>query len=62
MIKSQDLCDYEPHCYTDEGQCDLLSDLDTISIMEPELQLHDLEDLDSRFKNLAALSRPDLIS
>ncbi|XP_043080824.1 cadherin-like protein 26 isoform X2 [Puntigrus tetrazona] len=52
---------YEPHCYTDEGQPMARDELDAISISEDDFHPDMLKNLDSRFCQLATISRPDLM-
>ncbi|XP_016098104.1 cadherin-like protein 26 isoform X2 [Sinocyclocheilus grahami] len=51
---------YKPHCYTDEGQPAASDELDEISIAEDDFH-PEMLNLDSRFSQLAAISRPDLM-
>uniref|UniRef100_A0A9J8AQ29 Cadherin 26, tandem duplicate 2 n=1 Tax=Cyprinus carpio carpio TaxID=630221 RepID=A0A9J8AQ29_CYPCA len=52
---------YKPHCYADEGQPMDNDELDAISIPEDDFQPEMLRNLDSRFSQLATISRPDLM-
>ncbi|XP_060793185.1 cadherin-like protein 26 isoform X1 [Neoarius graeffei] len=56
----EDLCDYEPHCYANEGESETDDDLDTSSILEIDFDPDILTNLDFRFKDLATVCRPDL--
>ncbi|XP_016331303.1 cadherin-like protein 26 [Sinocyclocheilus anshuiensis] len=52
---------YKSHCYADEGQPMDNDELDAISIQEDGFQPEMLRNLDSRFSQLATISRPDLM-
>ncbi|XP_058619518.1 cadherin-like protein 26 isoform X3 [Onychostoma macrolepis] len=52
---------YEPRCYADEGQPTANDELDAISIPEDDFHPEMLKNLDSRFSQLATISRPDLM-
>lgn len=53
-----DLLDYQPHLYGDEGDADNLSDLDNISIPGDESYEKTIEDLGPRFTKLASICKP----
>ncbi|XP_073679769.1 cadherin-like protein 26 [Garra rufa] len=57
----EDLGIYKPHCYADEGQPKASDELDAISIAEENFHPDMLKNLDSRFSQLATISRPDLM-
>ncbi|XP_052450209.1 cadherin-like protein 26 isoform X1 [Carassius gibelio] len=52
---------YKPHCYADEGQPAASDELDAISIPEDHFHPEMLKNLDSKFSQLAKISRPDLM-
>ncbi|KAB5546045.1 hypothetical protein PHYPO_G00067580 [Pangasianodon hypophthalmus] len=58
----EELGDYEPHCYADEGEPETGQKLDTISIPEIDFYPDILTNLDFQFNKLAAVCRPDLMS
>ncbi|KAF4077893.1 hypothetical protein AMELA_G00193240 [Ameiurus melas] len=60
----QELSDYEPYCYAYEEEPDENLDLNLDPLTIPETDLHPdiLTNLDSRFSNLAAVCRPDLMA
>lgn len=64
QAQEQEISDYEPHRYAYEEEPDenLDPDLDPLTIPETDLQQDILTNLDSRFSNLAAVCRPDLMS
>ncbi|XP_053542215.1 cadherin-like protein 26 [Ictalurus punctatus] len=64
QAQEQEISDYEPHRYAYEEELDenLDPDLDPLTIPETDLQQDILTNLDSRFSNLAAVCRPDLMS
>ncbi|XP_016418702.1 B-cadherin-like [Sinocyclocheilus rhinocerous] len=59
--RDEEHCIYKPHCYADEGQPMDNDELDAISIQEDDFQPEMLRNLDSRFSQLATISRPDLM-
>ncbi|XP_076012973.1 cadherin-like protein 26 [Genypterus blacodes] len=56
--KAEDLGDYRPHRYADEGDSDHLSELDHISIPDDQLDPRELMNLGPRFKELASICKP----
>ncbi|KAF4077894.1 hypothetical protein AMELA_G00193250 [Ameiurus melas] len=58
----EELGDYEPHFYADEGEPEMGVSLDTISIAELDFHPDILTNLDFQFNKLAAVCRPDLMS
>ncbi|XP_060794667.1 desmocollin 2-like protein isoform X2 [Neoarius graeffei] len=56
----EDLFDYEPHCYADEGEHETNQNLDPIPIPEIDFSPDIITNLDLRFKKLATVCRPDL--
>lgn len=56
----EELCDYEPHVYTEEGDSEHNYDLDVISITEDSSDTD--WDLDSRFSTLASICMPSSIT
>lgn len=52
---------YIPHCYADEGEPIATGELDAISIAEDDFHPDMLRNLDSKFNQLAIISRPDLM-
>lgn len=64
QTQEQELNDYKPHCYAHEGEPNenFGENLDTLSISEPDFHPDFLIHLTSRFTNLAAVCRPDLMS
>ncbi|XP_026884679.2 cadherin-like protein 26 [Electrophorus electricus] len=59
---TDELTNYSPHCYAEEGELEKDFCLDDLSIAASETHLDDLSDLDQRFNKLAAICKPDLIS
>lgn len=57
---STELCDYEPHVFSEEGDSEHNYDLDDISI--PEDSSDTDWDLDNRFSTLASISMPSNIT
>ncbi|TKS71004.1 Cadherin-like protein 26 [Collichthys lucidus] len=54
-----DLLDYQPHIYADEGDCDTLSELEQITIRDNDDALQKaLEDLGSKFNELGFICKP----
>ncbi|XP_010753854.3 cadherin-like protein 26 [Larimichthys crocea] len=54
-----DLLDYQPHIYADEGDCGTLSELEQITIRDNDDAFQKaLEDLGSKFNELASICRP----
>lgn len=58
----EELSDYKPHCYADEGESEKDQNLDAISIPEIEFHPDILTHLDFQFNKLAAVCRPDLMA
>ncbi|RVE70763.1 hypothetical protein OJAV_G00067730 [Oryzias javanicus] len=56
----EELCDYKPHVYTEEGGSEHNYDLDVISIAEDSSEAD--WDLDSRFSTLASICMPSSIT
>lgn len=54
----EDLGDYNPHLYADEGDSDTISELERISIPDDHLNLRELQDLGPKFRELADICRP----
>ncbi|XP_073679437.1 cadherin-like protein 26 [Garra rufa] len=61
QTREEDLGIYTPHCYADEGQPKASDELDAISIAEEDFHPDMLRNLDSRFSQLATISKPDLM-
>lgn len=59
--QGMELCDYKPHPYNNEGEPGDPAELDSISLADSQFSLGELENLDSKFHQLAELCRPDLI-
>ncbi|XP_078803682.1 cadherin-like protein 26 isoform X2 [Oryzias latipes] len=59
-LQTSDDLDYEPHTYTEEGDADIPSELETISIPDedPTSFLKTLNDFDPRFKQLSYICKP----
>ncbi len=57
----EELSIYKLRCYADEGQPTANDQLDAISIPEDDFHPEMLKNLDSRFSQLATISRPDLM-
>nr|XP_023693646.1 cadherin-like protein 26 [Paramormyrops kingsleyae] len=57
-----ELSDYDPHVYADEGSRPPTPDLDSLSISEPEFDPEQLLDLGPCFNSLAAISWPELVT
>ncbi|XP_060793173.1 cadherin-13-like isoform X4 [Neoarius graeffei] len=57
----EELCDYQPHPYNNEGEPGKRAQLDRISIADSHFSVGDLQNLDSKFQRLAEMCRPDLI-
>lgn len=47
--------DYEPYLYADEGELDTLSELETITISDDDSLEKALNELDSKFNQLASI-------
>ncbi|KAK2825589.1 hypothetical protein Q7C36_019516 [Tachysurus vachellii] len=58
----EELGDYKPHCYADEGELETDPNLDTLSFPETDFNLDIFTNLDIQFNKLAAVCRPDLMS
>lgn len=60
LQESDDLLDYEPRVYTEEGDANTPSELETISIPDenPTSFLEMLNDFDPRFKQLVYICKP----
>lgn len=56
-----ELGDYKPHAYDEEGEPGELAELDSICLSESHFSVDDLQNLDSRFYQLAVQCRPDLM-
>ncbi|KAM7402683.1 hypothetical protein PAMP_017899 [Pampus punctatissimus] len=55
----EDLADYQPHHYADEGDSDSISELDNISILDNDNAfMKSLTDLDIKFQKLASICKP----
>ncbi|KAK7131874.1 hypothetical protein R3I93_018440 [Phoxinus phoxinus] len=61
QTRDEEFVVYEPHCYTDEGQAMGRAELDPLSFPENDFDPEMLGNLDSRFSQLATISRPDLM-
>ncbi|KAK2885914.1 hypothetical protein Q8A67_016751 [Cirrhinus molitorella] len=61
QTRDEELDIYKPHCYADEGQQMDNDKLDAISIAEDDFHPEMLRNLDSKFSQLATISRPDLM-
>ncbi|XP_076875039.1 cadherin-like protein 26 [Brachyhypopomus gauderio] len=58
----EELTDYSPHCYAEEGELENDFHLDDLSIAGSEPQPDELSNLDHHFTKLAAICRPDLMA
>lgn len=56
--KEEELLDYEPHLYAEEGGRDDLSELESISIIESDSFQKVLDNLSPDFNNLASICGP----
>ncbi|XP_056157668.1 cadherin-like protein 26 [Lampris incognitus] len=58
LCTTEDLDDDQPHLYAEEGHFDTLSELEPISLPDDCLDLTMLEDLGSKFSQLASICKP----
>ncbi|XP_063766564.1 cadherin-like protein 26 isoform X2 [Eleginops maclovinus] len=59
--KEGDLLEYEPQVYADEGDSDVLSELEIISLPDKDSYQKALNDLGPKFKQLASICKPPKI-